>query len=140
MLAKSPKIINPTDKHVGSRLRMRRRLLSMSQEKLGDAVDLTFQQIQKYEKGANRIGASRMQQFAEILKVPVSFFFDGLPSTAGHVIAASDDADIPSPEMVQDFLTSRDGLEIIKTFQSIADPALRRSLVGIVRQVAASKK
>ena len=76
MVKKTP---NPTDKHVGSRVRMRRMMLSMSQEKLGDALDLTFQQVQKYEKGTNRIGASRLQQISQILQVPVSFFFEGAP-------------------------------------------------------------
>src|SRR6059036_637834 len=78
MIAK--KAPNPTDKHVGTRVRMRRMMLGMSQEKLGDALDLTFQQVQKYEKGANRIGASRLQQIAHILQVPVSFFFEGVPN------------------------------------------------------------
>ena len=78
MIAK--KAPNPTDKHVGARVRMRRMMLSMSQEKLGDALGLTFQQVQKYEKGANRIGASRLQQIAHILQVPVSFFFEGAPN------------------------------------------------------------
>ncbi|MSP33216.1 MAG: XRE family transcriptional regulator, partial [Pseudolabrys sp.] len=71
------KVPNPIDKHVGSRVRMRRMMLSMSQGKLGDALGLTFQQVQKYEKGANRIGASRLQQISNILQVPVSFFFEG---------------------------------------------------------------
>ena len=82
MIAK--KAPNPTDKHVGARVRMRRMMLSMSQEKLGDALGLTFQQVQKYEKGANRIGASRLQQIAHILQVPVSFFFDGAPTAPGQ--------------------------------------------------------
>src|SRR5690349_17989111 len=81
MMAK--KAPNPTDKHVGARVRMRRMMMSMSQEKLGDALGLTFQQVQKYEKGANRIGASRLQQIAHILQVPVSFFFEGAPSAPG---------------------------------------------------------
>ena len=81
MMAK--KAPNPTDKHVGARVRMRRMMLGMSQEKLGDALGLTFQQVQKYEKGANRIGASRLQQIAHILQVPVSFFFDGAPNAPG---------------------------------------------------------
>ena len=76
MTKKAP---NPIDKHVGSRVRMRRMMLAMSQEKLGDALGLTFQQVQKYEKGTNRIGASRLQQIANILQVPVSFFFEGAP-------------------------------------------------------------
>ena len=80
MMAK--KAPNPTDKHVGSRVRMRRMMLSMSQEKLGDALGLTFQQVQKYEKGTNRIGASRLQQISHILQVPVSFFFEGAPNAA----------------------------------------------------------
>ena len=83
MMAK--KAPNPIDKHVGSRVRMRRMMLSMSQEKLGDALGLTFQQVQKYEKGTNRIGASRLQQIAHILQVPVSFFFEGAPHAAGPV-------------------------------------------------------
>ena len=78
MMAK--KAPNPIDKHVGSRVRMRRMMLGMSQEKLGDSLGLTFQQVQKYEKGTNRIGASRLQQISQILQVPVSFFFDGAPA------------------------------------------------------------
>ena len=81
MAKKAP---NPIDKHVGSRVRMRRMMLGMSQEKLGDALGLTFQQVQKYEKGANRIGASRLQQISLILQVPVSFFFEGAPAPPGR--------------------------------------------------------
>src|SRR2546429_9554774 len=81
MAKKAP---NRIDKHVGSRVRMRRMMLSMSQEKLGDALGLTFQQVQKYEKGTNRIGASRLQQISLILQVPVSFFFEGAPSPPGR--------------------------------------------------------
>ena len=84
MAKKAP---NPIDKHVGSRVRMRRMMLSMSQEKLGDALGLTFQQVQKYEKGTNRIGASRLQQISNILQVPVSFFFEGAPHMPGHSAA-----------------------------------------------------
>src|ERR1043166_2094739 len=77
------KVPNPIDKHVGSRVRMRRMMLGMSQEKLGDALGLTVQQVQKYEKGPNRIGASRLQQISIILQVPVSFFFEGAPTPTG---------------------------------------------------------
>src|SRR5436853_4963170 len=80
MVKKAP---NPIDKHVGSRVRMRRMMLGMSQEKLGDALGLTFQQVQKYEKGTNRIGASRLQQISLILQVPISFFFEGAPAPPG---------------------------------------------------------
>ena len=93
---------NPTDKHVGSRVRMRRMMLGMSQEKLGDALDLTFQQVQKYEKGTNRIGASRLQQIAHILQVPVSFFFEGGPSTGSG--RADGMGEAPSPAYVSEFL------------------------------------
>jgi len=93
MIAK--KAPNPIDKHVGSRVRMRRMMLSMSQEKLGDALSLTFQQVQKYEKGTNRIGASRLQQIAHILQVPVSFFFEGAPHS-GHGTGMGE---APSPAM-----------------------------------------
>ena len=91
MAKKAP---NPIDRHVGSRVRMRRMMLSMSQEKLGDALGLTFQQVQKYEKGTNRIGASRLQQIAHILQVPVSFFFEGAPHASGH---AGGMGEAPSP-------------------------------------------
>src|SRR5258708_12955262 len=92
---------NPVDRHVGSRVRMRRIMLGMSQEKLGEGLGLTFQQIQKYEKGTNRIGASRIQQISEILKVPVSFLFEGSP---GSLAAAKGFGDAPSPTYVADFL------------------------------------
>jgi transcriptional regulator with XRE-family HTH domain len=81
-LAKKP--FNPIDEHVGSRVRMRRMMLGMSQEKLGNALGLTFQQVQKYEKGANRIGASRLQHTSHVLQVPVPFFFDGAPHVPGQ--------------------------------------------------------
>src|SRR5436190_20683985 len=83
----STKAPNPVDKYVGSRVRMRRIMLGMSQEKLGLALGLTFQQVQKYEKGTNRVGASRIQQISEILEVPVSFLFDGGPSGMARVPA-----------------------------------------------------
>src|SRR5512135_1248802 len=100
MAKKTP---NPIDKHVGSRVRMRRMMLSMSQEKLGDALGLTFQQVQKYEKGTNRIGASRLQQISNILQVPVSFFFEGAPHLPGHHHSVGM-GEAPSPAYVSDFL------------------------------------
>src|SRR5258705_13483963 len=105
MTKKAP---NPIDKHVGSRVRMRRMMLGMSQEKLGDALSLTFQQVQKYEKGANRIGASRLQQISNILQVPVSFFFEGAPQAPGHVAGGLSDA--PAPGSVAAFLAAPAGL------------------------------
>ena len=133
MLAK--KAPNPTDKHVGARVRMRRMMLSMSQEKLGDALGLTFQQVQKYEKGANRIGASRLQQISQILQVPVSFFFDGAPNAPGHhPLPRMSEA--PSPAYVSDFLATSDGLALTKAFMRIKNSKLRRRIVDLVEQIA----
>ncbi len=130
---------NPIDKHVGSRVRMRRMMLGMSQEKLGDALDLTFQQVQKYEKGTNRIGASRLQQIADILQVAVAFFFEGAPHAAdgSHFEGA---ADAPSPAYVSEFLASSDGLALTKAFMLITDPKLRRRIVDLIEQIATSEK
>jgi transcriptional regulator with XRE-family HTH domain len=130
MATKSP---NPTDKHVGGRVRMRRMMLSMSQEKLGDALGLTFQQVQKYEKGTNRIGASRLQHIADILQVDVSFFFEGAPHVAGF---AAQRNDAPSPEYVSDFLATADGLTIAKAFMRIGDAKLRRCIADLVERIA----
>jgi transcriptional regulator with XRE-family HTH domain len=131
MAKKAP---NPIDKHVGSRVRMRRMMLSMSQEKLGDALGLTFQQVQKYEKGTNRIGASRLQQISNILQVPVAFFFEGAPEINGGRGASGKDA--PSPTYVADFLATSDGLALTKAFMRIPDPKLRRRIVDLVQQIA----
>ena len=137
MLAK--KAPNPTDKHVGSRVRMRRMMLSMSQEKLGDALGLTFQQVQKYEKGTNRIGASRLQQISHILQVPVEFFFEGGPG-AQMPGRGEGSGDAPSPAYVADFLSTSDGLALTKAFMRIEDPKLRRRIVDLVEQIAAREK
>ena len=112
---------------------MRRMMLSMSQEKLGDALSLTFQQVQKYEKGTNRIGASRLQQIAQILQVPVSFFFDGAPHALGHSGGMSE---APSPAYVADFLATSDGLSLTKAFMRIKSSKLRRRIVDLVEQIA----
>ena len=129
MAKKAP---NPIDRHVGSRVRMRRMMLSMSQEKLGHALGLTFQQVQKYEKGTNRIGASR-QQIAHILQVPVSFFFEGAPHSSGHAGGLSE---APSPAYVADFLATSDGLSLTKAFMRIKSSKLRRRIVDLVEQIA----
>jgi transcriptional regulator with XRE-family HTH domain len=132
MMAK--KAPNPIDKHVGSRVRMRRMMLSMSQEKLGDALGLTFQQVQKYEKGTNRIGASRLQQIAHTLQVPVAFFFEGAPSLHGHVAGSLQEA--PSPAYVSDFLATSEGLALTKAFMRIKEAKLRRRIVDLVEEIA----
>jgi transcriptional regulator with XRE-family HTH domain len=128
MMAKIP---NPIDQHVGARVRMRRILAGLSQEKLGEALDLTFQQIQKYEKGTNRIGASRLQQISKILQVPPSFFFEGAP--AGDVTPQHGFAD--SGEIVE-FLSTVEGLQLNKSFATIKDPKVRRKIVELIAAVA----
>src|SRR5947207_14377571 len=130
MVKKAP---NPIDKHVGSRVRMRRMMVSMSQEKLGDALGLTFQQVQKYEKGTNRIGASRLQQISIILQVPVAFFFEGAPTVHPHSDGIKD---APSPAYVSDFLATSDGLALTKAFMRIKEPKLRRRIVDLVKEIA----
>jgi transcriptional regulator with XRE-family HTH domain len=137
MIAK--KAPNPIDKHVGSRVRMRRMMLGMSQEKLGDALGLTFQQVQKYEKGTNRIGASRLQQISQILQVQVSFFFEGAPNILPN---SNQDgfSEASSPAYVSDFLASSDGLALTKAFMKIEDSKLRRRIVDLVEQIAGSDK
>jgi transcriptional regulator with XRE-family HTH domain len=131
MVAK--KVPNPIDKYVGSRVRMRRIMLGMSQEKLGDALDLTFQQVQKYEKGTNRVSASRLQQMSNILQVPVPFFFEGAPHVPGQR-KGTDEA--TSPAYVSDFLATTDGLALTKAFMQIKDAKLRRSIVKFVKDIA----
>jgi transcriptional regulator with XRE-family HTH domain len=129
MAKKAP---NPIDKHVGSRVRMRRMMLSMSQEKLGGALGLTFQQVQKYEKGTNRIGASRLQQISQILQVPVAFFFEGAPTDQN----SEGLSEAPSPSYVSDFLATSDGLALTKAFMEIKEPRLRRRIVDLVEEIA----
>ena len=125
--------LNPIDKHVGSRMRMRRLMLDMSQTDLGNALGLTFQQVQKYEKGSNRIGAGRLQHISKILQVPVSFFFEGAPHSPGHSGGMSE---APSPAYVADFLATSDGLSLTKAFMRIKSSKLRRRIVDLVEQIA----
>jgi transcriptional regulator with XRE-family HTH domain len=122
---------NPTDQHVGSRVRMRRMMLAMSQGKLGAALGLTFQQVQKYEKGTNRIGASRLQQISHILQVPVAFFFEGAP-TALH----GSNGSALSMAHIDDFVSNSDGLRLIAAFMRINNAALRRRIVMLVQEIA----
>src|SRR5215472_15976626 len=132
MFAREKKSPNPVDKHVGRQVRMRRMMLAMSQQSLGAALGLTFQQVQKYEEGTNRIGASRLQQISHILQVPVAFFFDSAPTPHGQA-----DADAaPSPSYVSDFLASSDGLALTKAFMRIKEPRLRRRIVDLVEEIA----
>jgi transcriptional regulator with XRE-family HTH domain len=127
------KSANPVDKHVGGRIRMRRKLLGMSLEKLGDGLGLTFQQVQKYEKGTTCIGASRLQHISQILQVPVPFFFEGAPHQLGE---SEGTEDAPSPAYVFDFFATTDGLALTKAFMQIKEPRLRRRIVALVEQIA----
>jgi transcriptional regulator with XRE-family HTH domain len=127
-----PRSPDPTDKHVGNRMRMRRLMLHLSQTKLADALGISFQQVQKYEKGANRIGASRLQQTANFLQVPVSFFFDGLPELSSKP-ARKDGAFLPSD--VFQFIAISDGLSLAESFTRIRSPNLRRCIVSLVEDL-----
>ena len=127
------RIANPVDKHVGSRIRMRRLMLGMSQEKLGDGLGLTFQQVQKYEKGTNRVGASRLQHISQLLQVPVPFFFEGAPNLPGQ---PSGIGPAPSPAYVFNFLATTDGLALTKAFMQIKQTSMRRRIVHLVEEIA----
>lgn len=135
---KNKKKPNPIDVHVGGRIRLRRNMLGMSQEKLGESLGITFQQIQKYEKGTNRVGASRLQAIASILSAPVAFFFEGAPG----------DEDIPAKGMAEeggaayvvDFLNSSEGVQLNRAFVRIADPKVRRKVIDLVKALAAESQ
>lgn len=130
-VASNTKKPNPIDIHVGGRVRLRRMMLGMSQEKLGEQLGITFQQIQKYEKGTNRVGASRLQNIATVLSVPVGFFFDGAPGNS-----ANSAADAKSGSYVVDFLSSSEGLKLNRSFVRIADSKVRKRIVDLVRSLA----
>jgi transcriptional regulator with XRE-family HTH domain len=125
-MAKTP---NPIDKHVGSRLRMRRLVVGMSQEKLGEALGITFQQIQKYEKGTNRISASRLQLASKVLSVPVDFFYEGSPQLGDEHPGV---AEAPGSAYVSDFLTTSEGVQLVKAFLRVKNPKLRRRVIDLI--------
>lgn len=135
---KVKKVPNPIDRHVGSRVRMRRVILGMSQEKLGEALGLTFQQVQKYEKGANRIGASRLQQISRTLDVPPAFFFEGAPSfeTASNEPSHIGVAEESNSSYVADFLATAEGLHLNMAFARIQDPKVRKRIIDLVSALA----
>src|SRR3954454_14169042 len=126
---------NPIDVLVGTRLRLRRNMLGLSQEKLGEAIGLTFQQVQKYERGANRIGASRLHELSEVLNVPVAFFFDDTdpvraPATGGF-------AEPPAETFESDPLRKRETIELVQAYSSIGDAAVRWRLLELAKALAA---
>lgn len=114
------------DKHVGKRIRMRRFMLAVSQTALANELGLTFQQIQKYEKGMNRVSSGRLQQISDILQVPISFFFEGLPRSAGDQSLVD----------IAGFLATSDGLSLAEAFMEITKPKLRRAIVELVEKIA----
>jgi transcriptional regulator with XRE-family HTH domain len=124
------------DIHVGSRVRMRRKMLNMSQEKLAEHLGITFQQVQKYEKGTNRIGASRLYQLARILDVPVAFFFPE-PELGASGLGMGEDA---GAGYVMDFLATSEGIELNRAFAQIKDPKVRRRVIELVRSIASDSE
>lgn len=129
---------NPVDVHVGKRVRLRRTLLGISQEKLGDAIGLTFQQVQKYERGANRIGSSRLFDLSRVLDVPVSFFFDDMPpEIADSSAVANTDSIAPAGDSGDaDPLAKRETLELVRAYYRIKDPAVRKKLFDLTKSLA----
>ncbi|MFS2325689.1 MULTISPECIES: helix-turn-helix domain-containing protein [Brucella] len=125
---------NPIDVHVGSRIRLRRNMLGLSQEKLGESLGITFQQIQKYEKGTNRVGASRLQAISAILTVPVSFFFEDAPGSSATQAGFAEDNEAT---YVVDFLNSNEGVQLTRAFTKISDPKVRRKIIDLVKSLAA---
>ena len=118
---------HPVDSHVGVRIRMRRKEMGVSQERLAESLGITFQQVQKYERGANRVSASKLWEIAAALKTPVAYFYDGLSDR--DAVAAQRDA-------AQEFMLSIDGIELMSCFPRITEPAIRRKIVELVRVVA----
>jgi transcriptional regulator with XRE-family HTH domain len=131
-MSENKKKPNPIDMHVGGRIRLRRNMLGISQEKLGESLGITFQQIQKYEKGTNRVGASRLQAISGVLEVPVAFFFEDAPGGS----ASSNFAEDASTTYVVDFLSSTEGLRLNRAFVKISDPKVRNRIIDLVRALA----
>jgi len=127
---------NPIDVHVGGRVRLQRMLLGVSQEKLAERLGLTFQQIQKYEKGVNRIGASRLFDLAHVLGVPVQFFYDEAPVGQTRTASAPGMSERPADSYIFDFLNTREGLELNRAFARITDAKARRAILDLVRTLA----
>ena len=123
---------HPTDKHVGARVRMRRKMAAMSQSQLADALGITYQQMQRNEKGLNRIAASRLQQISHILQVPVAFFFEGMPNASTH----GSNRNALLMTQIDDFVSDSYGLRLMEAFSRIDNAALRRKIVKLVQEIA----
>jgi len=134
---------SPIDVHVGSRIRLRRTLLGMSQERLGEALGLTFQQVQKYERGVNRVGASRLFDLSRVLDVPISFFFDDLPESlastyGGHLSRRTGFAETQD-SFTDDALNRRETLELVRAYYRITDPAVRKRVFDLIKSMGPSE-
>ena len=128
---------HPVDVHVGARVRQRRTLLGMSQEKLGEAIGLTFQQVQKYERGANRVGSSRLYELSRVLDVPVQYFFDDLePETVRAQVQAGGLSEEESDAAGADPMTKRETLELVRAYYRVTDPKVRKSLFDMAKAAA----
>ena len=131
---------SPIDVHVGARVRLRRTLLGLSQEKLGEAIGLTFQQVQKYERGANRIGASRLFDLSRVLDVPVSFFFDDMPADPDSIPTSDGSVggfgEEKSNSFEPDPMAKRETLELVRAYYRITDPQVRKRLFELTKSVA----
>jgi transcriptional regulator with XRE-family HTH domain len=137
ILERRPGVPHPVDIHVGGRVRLRRTLLGLSQEKLGEAVGLTFQQIQKYERGANRIGASRLFDLSQVLDVPVSYFFEEMPEgLLPRLGTATGLSDEPQAELERDPLTRRETLELVRAYYRITSARVRKRVFELVKSIA----
>jgi len=128
----APRSANPVDVHVGTRVRLRRQVLKMSQERLGDSLGVTFQQVQKYERGANRVGASRLWKMSQVLSVPVNFFFEGL----GDEIPIDGFAEDEQRPIVYDFINSHDGVALAMAVSKIKSKPVRRRILELARSLA----
>lgn len=131
----APRSPNPVDIHVGTRVRLRRQLLKMSQEKLGDQLGVTFQQVQKYERGTNRVGASRLWRMSQVMDVPVSFFYEGLETEDTKYEFAEGD----QTPIVYDFINSTDGVSLAVAVSKIDNKAVRRQVLELARALAGDK-
>jgi transcriptional regulator with XRE-family HTH domain len=123
---------NPVDGQVGNRVRLRRMLVGMSQERLGELLGLTFQQVQKYEKGVNRIGAGRLYQVAQILGVPINYFYEGVIEHSAESLRNGDTSTPP----VMEFLSSGEGLQLTLAFMRIKDSKVRKRVIDLVKSLA----
>ncbi len=132
----APRSPNPVDTHVGTRIRLRRQVMKMSQEKLGNALGVTFQQVQKYERGANRVGASRLWKMSQVLEVPVSFFYEGLDED----VPALEFAEGDQTPIVYEFINSTDGVSLAMAVSKIKNKAVRRQILELARSLSGEEE